>query len=199
MGESNKIGEVAAAIGKFVLEHIGKAIGVFAVSVLAGGWTWAYLQFNPSFSYGVFPSSDSTKFVSLTQILNQIEKDSHFSCSGGWSQRIGFIGLRKCYKFTFAPISTYRIIVCTHDQRSHSVSSSDQLFALRFFQERFSPLECYRTASDNGESSYKVTLGKDSQLRRIQFANDPPEDQYFCGCGEGEIRAIIRAIGAKSH
>jgi hypothetical protein len=188
---------IASGLGNFLLNHVGKAIGAAVVLALGGAWTWAYTQFNPTFNYTAIPSSNKSAFVSLAQILNQIEKDSHFSCSGGLSQGLGAVGLRNCYKFGFAPVSLYRITVCAHDQRSHSISTSDQLAALRYFQGRFSPSECFRIASDAAEYEYQITPGKDFQSRKVQFANGPPEEQGFCGCSGPEIDEVVRTMGGK--
>jgi hypothetical protein len=191
------VGKIASGLGKFLLDHIGKAIGAAVALALVGAWTWTYTQFNPTFDYTAIPSSNKSEFVSLGQILNQIERDSHVSCNGGWSQRIGAFGLRKCYKFGFVPVSLYRVTVCSHDQRSHSISTSDQLAALRYFQSRFPAYECFRIASGNAENGYQIAPGKDLQFRKVQFANDPIEEHGFCGCSGSEINEIVRTMGGK--
>jgi hypothetical protein len=191
------VNRLAAKLAKFLLDHIGKAIGAAIVVALGAAWTWAYTQFNPTFDYAATPSSNKSQFVSLAQILNQIEKDSHVSCGGGLSQRIGSLGLRKCYKFSFAPVSLYRMSICTHDQRSHSISTSDQLSALRYFEGRFAPNECFRIISSASENEYQIAAGKDLQFRKVQFASDPPVEQGFCGCSGHEINEVVRTMGGK--
>jgi hypothetical protein len=194
------VGDLAKKIGDKVSEamatNIAKVVGGGILIMLGAGWLWVWHHFNPQFDYRAEPSALSSHFVSLGQILNQIEKDSHVYCSGGWDQRLGWLGMRRCYRFTFVPLAIYKTTVCTHDQRTAQIRTTDQLIALQYFQHRFGQLECFRTLQQNDPVSYNITAGKDSQLRRLQFPNEPAQEVPFCGCTEDEEQEIARAIGA---
>jgi hypothetical protein len=172
----------------WILAGLSTAIGL--------AWLWAWTRFDPNFDYQAQPSGTSSQFVFLSQILNQIEKDSHVYCGQDWSSRIAWIGWRRCYKFSFAPPSTYRMAVCTHDQRSLRVHTPDQLQAVRYFENRFPSAECLKIVRRSDNDSYSIVPGKDAQFRRVQFPNDLPQDTGFCGCSDDEVKEIARAIGA---
>jgi len=185
----DKLGELTA--GK-IAAGIVTALGIAAAAV----WAWLWHHFDPNFSYDTQPAALGSQFVSLSQILNQIEKDSHVYCGGDWGARIAWIGLRKCYTFTFDPPPTYRMNICTHDQRTAEISTPDQLLAVRYFENRFTPLQCFKVAQRGDTSSYVIAPGKDTRFRKVQFSTDIPQDTAFCGCSDDEVREIAQAIGA---
>jgi hypothetical protein len=183
---------LAAATVKQVVAGVVTAIGV------AGGlaWTWVWHHVNPQFEYQARPSSLPSHFVALAQVLNQIDKDSQSYCTGGWDQRVAEFALRKCYRFRFEPPETYRMTVCTHDQRTVGVGTSDQLLALQHFERAFKPRECFAIHSQPGTNEHTVRLGKDAKLVKMQYANDPPQSAPFCGCSDPEVAAIAKTVGA---
>ena len=63
----DKLGELSA--GKIVTGIIA-ALAIPAAAV----WAWLWLHFDPNFSYEAQPAALRSQFVSLSQILNQIEK-----------------------------------------------------------------------------------------------------------------------------
>src|SRR6266536_1373935 len=134
--------------------------------------------------------------VSLAQIFNQLDKDSRLYCSGGWDQRIGRLGFRKCYRFSFSPVPVYNMTICAHDQRTAQFATSDQLLALQYFEQRFSPLECFKSVR-RGANDYDIVPGKDSHFRTLQFSGSNPQDVAFCGCSAKEEQEIATAIGAR--
>jgi hypothetical protein len=185
----DKLGELTA--GK-IAAGIVAALGI----AVAAGWAWLWHHFDPNFSYDAKPAAVGSQFVSLSQILNQIEKDSHVDCGGDWGSRIAWIGLRKCYTFTFDPPPTYRMNICTHDQRTAEISTPDQLLAARYFENRFTPLQCFKVAQTGDTNSYVIAPGRDTRFRKVQFSTDIPQDTAFCGCSDDEVREIAQAIGA---
>ena len=189
----NKIGDKVSDV---IANNIAKVVGGGIIVMLGAGWLWVWHHFNPQFDYRAEPSALSSHFVSLGQILNQVEKDSHVYCSGGWDQHLGRLGLRQCYHFTFVPPAIYKTTVCTHDQRTAQIITPDQLIALQYFQHRFVQLECLRTVQQRDSVSYNVTAGKDTHLRRLQFPNDSAQEVAFCGCTDEEEQEIARTMGA---
>src|SRR5262245_15501420 len=103
---------VRAKTAAWILAGLGTAAGV--------AWLWIWTRFDPSFGYHAPPSGTSSQFAFLSNVFNQIEKDSHVYCGGDWSSRVARVGLRNCYSLSFDPPSTYRMAVCTHDQRTAS-------------------------------------------------------------------------------
>jgi len=192
-----KIGErIGDKLGELTAGKIAAGIVTGLGVADAAGWAWLWHHFDPSFSYNAQPAALSSQFVSLSQILNQIEKDSHVYCGGDWGSRIAWIGLRKCYTFTFDPLPTYRMNICTHDQRTADITTPDQLFAVRYFENTFTPLECFKVAQRSDINSYVITPGKDTRFRKVQFSTDIPQDTAFCGCSDDEVKEIAQAIGA---
>jgi hypothetical protein len=179
-------------LGELTAGKIAAALGIAAAAV----WAWLWYHFDPNFSYKTQPAPQDLQFVSLSQILNQIEKDSHVDCGGDWGSRIAWIGLRKCYTFTFDPPPTYQMNICTHDQRTAEISTPDQLLAVRYFENRFTPLQCFKVAQRGDTNSYDIAPGKDTRFRKVQFSSDNPQDTAFCGCSDDEVREIARTIGA---
>jgi hypothetical protein len=55
--------------GAWILAGLGTATGV--------AWLWVWTRFDPNFDYQAQPSGTSAQFVFLSQILSQLEKDSH--------------------------------------------------------------------------------------------------------------------------
>jgi hypothetical protein len=136
--------------------------------------------------------------VSIAQIFNQIEKDARVYCSGGWDERFSWIGQRNCYKFKFSPLAIVRLTICTRDDRVAQITTSDQLMAVRFFQDRYGSLECFRILSRGGYA-YEITEGRDAIRKRLQFSSDAPQEEAFCGCNEDEIKEIAKVSGATLH
>lgn len=193
IGDLAKQGAEKAA--DFLVDNIKKAIaaGVLAIVTAAGLYVWKH--FNPTFQYAATPSSTGSHFVGLAQVLNQIEKDSHVYCSGGWDQRLAWLGWRTCYHFTFNPNAIYRLYVCSHGERSVEISTSDQLLALQTFERAYAPLACFKV-SPKGANAYEIAQEKDLTFRPMSFANQPAEPTAFCGCSDQEQREIASTIGA---
>jgi hypothetical protein len=186
----NRLGDFGAKVGKI---DVVRACGL-ALLLLAWGWIWNNV--NPRFDYTAEPSGLGSNFISLSQIFSQIDKDSRLYCSGGWDQRLGRFGLRKCYNFSFVPPVTYKMTICTHDERTAQVETSDQLVAIRYFEKRFAPLECFLSVRKGDTQDYNIAPGKDSHFRNVQFPNDAPQAVAFCGCSADEEKEIASAIGA---
>jgi hypothetical protein len=182
-------------VGTVIVGNVKTAISAGVLTLLGAGWLYIWSHFNPLFSYTVQPSSVASHFIALGQILNKIDRDSGVYCSGGWDERFARVGLRKCYHFSFNPTAVYRMYVCTHDQRTTEVTTSDQLVALRTFETRFAPLACFRV-SPQAQGSYKIDPGNDTHFRAIQFSSEPAEVMAFCGCSNDEVNDIVRIIGA---
>ena len=191
LGEFAK--KIADKIAEGIADNLKKAIGAAVLTLLGAGWLYIWNHFNPLFTYAAQPSSLASHFVGLGQVLNQIDKDSRIYCSGGWDQRIARIGLRSCYRFSFNPTPIYRLYICTHDQRTSQVTTSDQLVALRFFETRFSPLDCLHITPQT-QDSYEVVPGKDTQFKTVQFSNAAAEQMAFCGCSDDEQNEIAGVI-----
>ena len=177
--------------------QIAKGVSAGILVMLGGAWTWIWFHFNPQFDYTAKPSDLSSQPVGLAEILSRIEKDTHVYCTGGLDQRLARIGLRTCYRFTFKPATTYDMTVCTHDQRTGQISTSDQFQALNYFEKRYTPRECFRSVALVGEEhAFEIVPGKDSHFRSIQYLNQPAQDAAFCGCSENEEKEIARMSGA---
>lgn len=142
-------------------------------------------------------SSLASLHVGLGQVLNQIDKDSQLYCTGGWDQRVAEFGLRKCYRFLFEPQETYRMTVCTHDERTIGLATTDQLLAFQYFERAFHPRQCLAVLPRPGTNEYVVRMGKDARPVELQFSSDPPQSTPFCGCSDQEIDAIASSMGAK--
>jgi hypothetical protein len=186
----------ADSAGAFIADNLKKAIGAAVLALLTAAWLYLWAHFNPQFRYAVpLSSSGASHFVSLAQALNQIDKDSHVYCSGGWDERIARFALRKCYHFSFSPIAVYRLFVCSHDQRTVEVTTSDQLVALQTFRSAFKPLACFQI-TPKGQDDYEVVPGSNIHFRPLQFAGEPAQDTAFCGCTDREESEIARLMGA---
>lgn len=185
--------QIAAATVKQV------TAGIVAAICVAGSLAWTCVRHhvNPQFEYQAQPSSLPSHFVGLGQVLNQIDKDSQLYCSGGWDQRLAEFGQRKCYRFRFDPPEAYRMSVCTHDEKTISVATTDQLLALQYFERAFQPRECFAIFPRPGTNEYVVRLGKDAKLVKLQFASDAPQSTAFCGCSTSDVAAIALTVGAK--
>jgi hypothetical protein len=70
---------------KFGADKIRAGIVAGIVAMIAGGWAYVWQHFNPQFTYRAPPAGVSSGYVGLAQVLNQIEKDTHRYCSGGWT------------------------------------------------------------------------------------------------------------------
>lgn len=147
--------------GAWILAGLGTATGV--------AWLWVWTRFDPNFDYQAPPSGTSAQFVFLSQILSQIEKDSHVYCGQDWSSRVAWLGLRSCYNFNFDPSSTYRIAICTHDQRNLRIRTPDQLQALRYFENRFPSLECLKIVQRSDKNSTASFLERIRNFGRCSF------------------------------
>lgn len=198
MSVFGKLGEkIGDKIAETTISKIVRAVSLGVLAMLGTGWLWIWHHFDPEFDYGAQPSMLSSHFVSLAPILNQIEKDSHVYCNGGWDQRLGWLGLRRCYNLKFVPPTIYNITVCTHSQLTAKTKGPDQLVALQYFEQRYMPLECFRSVQSKQQpTNYDIAPGKDVHFRGMQFANSPPEPVAFCGCSESEEQDIARTIGA---
>lgn len=184
---------LAAATVKQVIAGVVAAIGV------AGGlaWSWVWHHVNPQFAYEARPSSVASHFVGMGQVLNQIDKDTQLYCTGGWDQRLAEFALRRCYRFQFEPSAAYRMMVCTHDEKTLAVSTSDQLVALQYFEQAFRPRECFHVLPQAGKNDYVVRMGKDGKLAELQFTSGAPQTTAFCGCSDSEVSEVALALGAK--
>ena len=186
-------GKLAAATVKQLIAAVVAALGVAA----GLAWTWLWHHVNPQFEYQAHPSSLASRQVGLGQVLDQIDRDSQLYCTGGWDQRVAEFALRKCYRFRFEPGVTYRMTVCTHDEKSIGVATTDQLLAMQYFQRAVQPLACFAVLPGAATDEYVVRMGKDAKLVDLQFANDAPQSMPFCGCSDSEIAEIAGSIGAK--
>ena len=182
-----------------VIGHAGKVVGAGILTALGVAWVWLWHHFNPQFEYRAPPSALPSHFVSLGQILNQIDKDSHLYCTGGWDQRLAKIGLRACYHFSFVPAYVYNMMICTHDQRTAEVSTSDQLIALQYFEGAFRPLACFSVTKKVGNDDYDIGLGKDANVRSITYRDGSTQQSVFCGCDDHEVDDVAKIMGATAN
>lgn len=193
------LGSVAKKVGDKITDTIGDkiaaAIGGAVVVLLGLVGLWLYNRMNPEFTYAAEPSSGASHFVGLANVLKQIDKDSHVYCSGGWDQRIAHLALRRCYEFSFLPEVVYSTYACSADPAAITVSTSDQLVALRRFEARFQG--CLVVSPGNSETSYVVSPGARSSERSVQFGTAPADKSYFCGCSADDEKDIATSIGAK--
>jgi hypothetical protein len=191
---------LATRILRRILQSLQEKTAAWILSglgVVAGiVWVWVWTRFDPNFDYQAQPSGTSAQFVFLSQILSQIEKDSHVYCGQDWSSRVAWVGLRTCYNLSFNPPSTYRMAICTHDQRTLRVRTPDQLQAVRYFENRFPSLECLKIVQRSDKNSYSVVPGKNTKFRMLKFPNDLPQETGFCGCSDDEVEEIAKASGA---
>jgi len=188
---------IAARLAAATVKQVATGI-VGALCVAASlGWAWLWHRVNPQFEYQAYPSSLPAHQVGLGQVLNQIDKDSQLYCTGGWDQRVAEFALRKCYRFRFEPKETYRMTVCTHDEKTVGVATTDQLLALQYFERAFRPRECFAIIPPSAAGEYSVRMGKDARLVDLQFASDAPQSTPFCGCSGSEIADIATSMGAK--
>jgi hypothetical protein len=185
---------VLAWLKDFLTEHLAAAIAAGVVGLIGAGWLYVWHHFDPVSRYTVDSANLSSRPADLAQALVQIEKDSRRYCAGGWDGRLAWIGLRKCYRISFDPTDAYKIAVCSHDELTKSVETSDQLAALSYLQRAYPKLECFRLVT--ADDSVDVVLGKDVTAKTIQYPNDTPQQVQFCGCSDVEIDEILHARGA---
>jgi hypothetical protein len=171
-------------------------VGLFAAALsFAGYWVWH--RVNPEFVYTAQPSSLPSHNVGLTSVLQHIDEDSQVYCTGGFDQWLTELVWRKCRRFRFEPKEAYRMMVCTRDEKTLSVKTSDQLLALRYFESELRPRECFSILPQAAVNEYVVRLGKDAKFVKLQYANDAPQSTAFCGCSASDIASIAIASGAK--
>jgi len=185
-------GLLASATVKQVVAGVVAAIGVAA----GLAWAWVWHHVNPQFDYHAPPSALSSHFVGLTQALSQIERDSRLYCTGGWDERMARIGLRRCYRIRFEPRELYRMTVCTHDERSLDIVTSDQLLALQYFARAVAPNQCLAAHAEGGPDEVVVRQGSSVGFVNLQYAGEAPQPTAFCGCSSDEIAQIAGTSGA---
>jgi hypothetical protein len=164
----------------FGFPEVTAALATGVVAALGAGWLWIWQHVNPQFDYMARPAeiasdgsnrspptiSPGRHWFGLGQIIKQIDDDSRVYCTGGWDQRLGWVGLRACYRFQFTPVDVIKLYVCATDPRSANFSTTDQFLALRFFKTRFAPTECIKITR-TGPEAYEITPGKDARPRVI--------------------------------
>ena len=192
------LGSLAQKLGDKVTETIGgkltAAICAAVIALLTGGWVWLYNHVNPEFIYEATPSSGTSHFVGLANVLKQIDKDSHVYCSGGWDQRIANFALRRCYDLTFVPQIAYSTYVCSPDPTGLNVSTSDQMVAMRRIEKKYEG--CFAISQGSSEHNYTIRPGPRSVERTVQFGTAAADKSYFCSCGPDEEKEIATTIGA---
>jgi len=191
---------MATALGK-LFEKVGDKLGEItagkviaamgAATTAAGLWVWHHV--NPEFSYKAAPSGASQR-VSLAQVLSQLDRDSQVYCTGGWDQRIANAAWRSCWQIEYAPVDTLRTTVCTRDPRAADIATTDQRVGLRFFVERYAPLQCF-ALDETRPPRLKLTPGAGSHAVALRFAGQPSTER-FCGCSDTEIAEAATAMGA---
>ncbi len=198
---------IAKKIGDTIGDKIGELTVGKVVALIAGGlsasllaaWAYVWMHVNPQFDYVAKPSSSASHFVGLAEILHKIDTDSRQYCSGGLDERLGRIGLRRCYRFTFVPGLLYKMYVCTHDELPIEAHTSDQLVALRAFEGKFASLQCFSVVPQQsvGAYDYDIVQGKGVSFHLLRFPNAAPEKTPFCGCSPSDVKGIANTIDAK--
>jgi hypothetical protein len=197
MSVPGKLGErIGDKIAEVWAQSTAKVIGTGILAMLAVGWVFVWHHINPTFDYTARSSSLSSHFVSLSEILYKVEVDSHLYCGGGLEQLMSAIGWRTCYHFAFVPPDAYKLMVCAHDEATAKISTSDQRVALRYFERKFAPLSCFAALRNGSKHGYNIVFSKDTLSRKLQFANDAPQNYGFCGCSADEEKQIASAINA---
>lgn len=188
---------IDGVVKKIVEFGVGRAASAAFIFLASGGWIFVWKHVNPEYTYKAWTSSVVSHFAGLGPVLHEITVDSRQYCSGGWGQRLGRIGLRRCYSIRFVPRQLYQMYVCLHDESPIVTKTSDQLTTLRQIEQQVEPLKCFVIVYRASNDSVEVVQGSDASSYHLEFGASPPEGVFFCGCSELEVKNDAKAMGGQ--